>query len=157
MLEILHLPILPCATDSCLFCHLLGSPPWLHTGVTRGKLLWNNSAQALIQIILNQKLPSDSNVQPELRTAEFKLSANREAVIIIACWFKKKNNLRKPKISGRFCWNKKLQIKQNFEQHGFRYKWSISWVIICKRWESWLRGSFIPVLFIVAIVYTFIV
>ena len=59
----------------------------MHIGVTRGKLLWNNSAQALIQIILNQKLPSESNVQPELRTAELKLSANREVVIIIACWF----------------------------------------------------------------------
>ena len=74
--------MLPCATYSRLFCHLLGSPPWLHVGITRGKLLCNNSAQALIQIILNQKLLSDSNVQPELRTAELKLSTNREAVII---------------------------------------------------------------------------
>lgn len=45
-----------------LFCHLLGSPPWLHMGITWGKLLWSNNTQGLIQIILNQKLPSDSNV-----------------------------------------------------------------------------------------------
>lgn len=44
-----------------------------------GGNLWTNNAQALIQIIWNHKLPSDWNLQPELRTAELQLSTSRVA------------------------------------------------------------------------------